>query len=647
MAENIGVPAMATRAIHNRISTLVPLVKVSRRVRDGTTVDEQLDDHALKVLLDHPHPNITRAQLLGLTGDWIVTVGEAYWLKVANRLQVPTELHPIPPDKCWPILRQGVVDGYIITDGNGKQTELPADVIVRFFIPDPENVFGSEGYLGPSGVTADSLKFASQHLRRHYQDDATPKTVCETGPDATAFGPGERRRFYAEWRQRYHSRLGTEAGTPGILPLGYKLVEMAMQTGVEIVPLLEHLTDEQLMGMGVPKSILGKVVSGDRSSAETNQYVFDLHTISPIAGLIADALTLQLAPDFDANLFVEFDEFVSEDKRFRLEQEVADLTHKVRSINLVREDRTLDPVPWGEDPVGKIGEMPYDPDMAYEIDLDAPGALQDEEPEKEPEELEEPRSRGNGRGNGYFTPEAEWERQLAREKAYVPSFEKEMKKILGIQERKTIKKLKALVPRARVNGYELFDPQEWAELFERRVEPVRLKAFEAILTESLEGFGIDEFVFPDEMRFLLKQQGALLVKHANATTQSMIAQQIQAATAEGEGVDQIAKRIQSVFRTRRHHARTIARTEVLKASQEAQLASFDLADVESNRWNTSMDDAVRDSHRAVQGQVQPKGVAFDLLGEPALAPGVGLGHGQLSAGNTINCRCFLTPVVEG
>jgi len=173
------------------------------------------------------------------------------------------------------------------------------------------------------------------------------------------------------------------------------------------------------------------------------------------------------------------------------------------------------------------------------------------------------------------------------------------------------------------------------------------KAFEAILSETLGGFGIEEFALTDEMRFLLEQQGALLVKHANRTTQTMLARQLQEGTAKGESVDQLASRVRAVFRTRRHHSRTIARTEILKASQEAQLAGFKASGVvEKKQWNTSVDSAVRDSHEYASGQQRSLGEPFDLAGELADAPGVGAGHAQLSPGNAINCRCFLTPVLE-
>jgi len=391
--------------------------------------------------------------------------------------------------------------------------------MIRFFFPDPESPWTSEGYLGPSGITADSLKFAGQHIRAQYQDDATPKTVLQALEGAESWTEEQKERFWAQWRRHYHNRAGTDRGVPGIIPTGYELITIAAQSGADVVPLLEFFRDELLMDFGVSRSILGQVVSGDRSSAEVNQWVFDRYTVLPIANLIAEALTLQLAPDFAPDLFVEFEEFVSEDKRFLLEQETADLTGKVRSINQVREDRGLDPVPWGEEPVGQLGQIPYDPDGMYSLVPDSTDALgespEDTEDEEPPAEQEPPRKRSNGgarpnpadfeskeaffeacipqvmaegktqeqaagqcagmwenrsRTRGYFSPDAEWERQLVRERLYVPSFERQMKAVLGIQERETIKRLKSVTPRARVSALDVFAADEWGSLFERRVE---------------------------------------------------------------------------------------------------------------------------------------------------------------------------------
>jgi hypothetical protein len=456
-------------------------------------------------------------------------------------------------------------------------------------------------------------------------------------------------RFWAQWKKHHHTVAGTKRGLPTILPTGYDIEQIERKTGADIVPLLEFWRDEQLMGFGVARSILGQVVSGDRSSAETNQYVFDRHTVLPIANMIADAITQQIAPDFDENIFVEFEEFVSEDKQFRLNKQTADLNGKVRSINQVREDDGLDPVPWGEEPVGKIGEMPYDPDAVFGFGSDEPEALKTDEPEEDEEEEERKRLASPEHARAaFFAPQAEWQRQLSREKAYVPSFLRAMRTIFRDQLASVLKRLESAIPRSRAPAVSaIFTPTEWVDLFERRVEPVRAKAFEAILGETLGGLGVEEFVMTNEMRFILEQQGALLVKHANVTTQNLIARQLALATAEGEGIDQIAKRIKGVFRTRRHHARTIARTEVLKASQEAQIAGFETSGVvEKKQWNTSMDDAVRDEHSDAEGQTVDLRQPFTVGGELADAPGVGANHSQLSPENSINCRCFVTPVLE-
>jgi hypothetical protein len=177
LQENIGVPDIATRAIANRVATLNPLVKVERRVTSGTTEDEILDDHPLKLLLDRPHPNFSRMQLMRLTAQYIVTVAQSYWLKIGTGFGVPGRLHPIPAGFCWPLVEGAEVVAYGYKDGKGELGKLRPEDVVRFYFPDPENLWGSEGYLGPSGVTADALKFAGQHLRSHYQNDATPKVA--------------------------------------------------------------------------------------------------------------------------------------------------------------------------------------------------------------------------------------------------------------------------------------------------------------------------------------------------------------------------------------------------------------------------------------------------------------------------------------
>ena len=359
LQESMGIADVATRAIANRLSTLNPQI-VTKIGVGADQIEEIQYDHPLKALLDRPHPDFSRAQLLRLTAQYIVTVGEAYWLKVGNGFGATVELHPVPPSYIWPLIDHGVTQAYRTRDGDGKEKDVPSDSVVRFYFPDPENPWASEGYLGPVGVVTDALKFSNQHLRYHYQNDATPKTALEASEAAEGFSPEAQARFAELWNRKYNNRGGSVSGTPAMLPTGYKLIQLALMTGADLTPLLDYWRDDQLMAFGTPRSILGQVLSGDRSSAETNAFVFDMHTILPIANMMSDTLTLQLASDYEDDILVKFQEFVSKDKEYLLAQEQQDLALKVRSVNQVREDRNRSGVEWGDLPIGTPQDTPYD-----------------------------------------------------------------------------------------------------------------------------------------------------------------------------------------------------------------------------------------------------------------------------------------------
>ena len=145
-----------------------------------------------------------------------------------------------------------------------------------------------------------------------------------------------------------------------------------------------------LLAYGVPRNVLGQVTSGDRSSAEVTEWIFEKHTVQPLAMLVADSLTLQLAGDFEGDVYIRPEEFVTQDKDHRLLQEGSDLDRKVKSINEIREDRGLDPVPWGEDPTElALAAMPTFPGVG----TPAEDAQEEEEEDEEPERRRRPASR--------------------------------------------------------------------------------------------------------------------------------------------------------------------------------------------------------------------------------------------------------------
>lgn len=110
----------------------------------------------------------------------------------------------------------------------------------------------------------------------------------------------------------------------------------------------------------------------------------------------------------------------------------------------------------------------------------------------------------------------------------------------------------------------------------------------------------------------------------------------------GEHPSKVAKRIGGVFDQWKGRAMVIARTEtarVMNAAQQELYAEVNAGGVKMrNRWDATLDSRTRESHRKVDGEVREIGEKFS---NGCLRPGDG------GAAECINCRCVLSPVVEG
>lgn len=724
---------------------------------------EPIADHPLQALLDRPNDDFSRAATLRLIAGHLVLVGEAYVLKVrAQGLRrpgaernIPTELWMMHPARTSPALDGGRVSHYLVMDGNGKQQPIEKEDVIRFWMPDVESLYGSRGYLGPQASSVDADKFSDQTVRAHFMHDAVPRVVIEGKDDAQMPQPAQLEAWFAQWRGAYDRRVGSRRGLPAWLPTGFSIHELTAMGGMsELVPLKNHYRDKVLMAFGVPRSIVGDVVDANRAAAETNQYVFDLHTISPITNIIAESLTHQLAPDFGEGLVVRFEDFVVSDKDFELRQMETDLRTKVRVINEVREERGEDEVAWGDLPVGSIADTPYTGEEPEPYEPFEPEPEDDDEPgvstgkgfneasaitassvlngaqvqaittlmmqvaqglvprdsaielmgvafgieaataakilppegSVDADEIDEPRCRAILASAGFSfshralrpaPPEvrAEWEREQNAERKYVPTFDKGLRGIFGVQERQILKTLRTAGPGRQIRAlneseikgilYDLLGgPDAFTSLFEQRVERYRRKAFERMGQEAFESIfeqvGLDApvtFQYTTAAAANLARQAKGFRQSVNQTTLKRLSKDVTAAIAEGmaqgESSEQVAKRVEQAVKGRmvmqRQRSRVIARTEMGIATSQAKLNGWQQSGiVAGKRWHTSLDDAVRDSHIPMEGQTVALGVPFVLpdTGEQADAPRVGVDGTRLSAHNAIGCRCFTSAVLD-
>jgi len=173
---------------------------------------------------------------------------------------------------------------------------------------------------------------------------------------------------------------------------------------------------------------------------------------------------------------------------------------------------------------------------------------------------------------------------------------------------------------------------------------------EKIMREPIERalkMGIRNGDLPEEIETSILAKRMRKIKSVNGTSREAVKGKLKEVLLEsmGEGVteekrtEMVRDAIKGSMRSNRDRARTIARTEVHGAYNEASWEQGKLAGAKKVRWLSSRDDRVRDSHAALDGKTVQFGETFDN----------GLRYPMDSEGpaeEVINCRCAFVEIYD-
>lgn len=125
------------------------------------------------------------------------------------------------------------------------------------------------------------------------------------------------------------------------------------------------------------------------------------------------------------------------------------------------------------------------------------------------------------------------------------------------------------------------------------------------------------------------------------TARDAVTATLQNAAAEGLGIEAAKRALREKFEDMSvSQARMIARTEVVGASNAANLAAYQISGlVDGKEWLAVQDDSTRESHSDMDGQV--RGISEEFK-SPSGATTQGPGLFGV-AGEDINCRCAVRP----
>lgn len=111
----------------------------------------------------------------------------------------------------------------------------------------------------------------------------------------------------------------------------------------------------------------------------------------------------------------------------------------------------------------------------------------------------------------------------------------------------------------------------------------------------------------------------------------------------GESIQQLATRLQEVAGWSESRAATVARTEIISASNAGALAEIQATGaIAKKTWLATKDSRTREAHRKADGQTVSVNNVFIVDGEALDFPG----DPQGEPGNVINCRCTMSFFVK-
>jgi len=554
----------------------------------------------------------------------------------------------------------------------GKWIEMDTADVVRIWEPDPYNIYAARGVLSKHAQTFNLDKFVKEHWSVWFKNDATPKITLETDdPTELLPNPEDRDAFDESWFRRMHRRLGHKVGLPYMLKPGWHAKVLKSQEEAQNgVTMMKWTRDMLLQAFGVPPSKLGDVVDVNRAAAETNDYVFDRNTVEPISRLITEALTMQLATQYvDAEgvkLVVQYKPFIGIDKEFHLQRDTLDAQSKIRSVNEIREDRDSEhgDAPWGVFPIGSHADKPYTGEEVEDVSVDFNFPIRESQTVERSQmvapkpNIESLRAR--------FTIQREWDREQRRVERWANQFESRMRTIFNIQKAAILKRfdeLSLFEPEKRdkqlPNEKEairlarlLFKARNFKDLYDKRLSPLRLRAYIDSGAEVMDQLNAStSFNLTREAVKMLNDQDLMLFDFTSEATMRKITGVISDSLTEGWSADETAVNLKDKLdgRLSLSDARRIARTEVGAATQAAQVEGYrQSGNTQGKVWLTSLDGDVRDAHR-IHGQFRTLDAKFTL--ESSMSAGVEEADAPrdpvLSAGNRVNCRCYVIPILMG
>jgi HK97 family phage portal protein len=342
-------PKCATRPISKK--TLRRLEKAPHLVvhLKSAAAVEEVTDHPLLDLFKQPNQFMGAMDLWELTTLYQESLGHCYWYIDKDGLfGVPQAIWFLPAQNMKPKREDdspNMVDYFEYRNGRNAQRFSP-DEIVHFRYPNPRSPY-LEG-LSPLRAAFEQAQVLSTHSafrQAKFENHAVPDAIIS--PDEV-MGEEERDRLESQWNSKFRrggaGRVLFADSALRVQLLNYSMGDMAalaeMGATKEMITNAFHVP----ISYWTSNTNLANLLASRMLHAET--------AINPRIQRRDQTINAQLIPLFDptGRLFVDSGDASPTDPSIIVSQNEQALKYGIRSINEIRSDDGLPPVPWGETP---------------------------------------------------------------------------------------------------------------------------------------------------------------------------------------------------------------------------------------------------------------------------------------------------------
>jgi HK97 family phage portal protein len=313
------------------------------------------DTHPAAALLNDPNPYQSGPEFLAATEINLCLWGAAFW--VIELTPQGFALWNIPPHRMKVIpgspRSNDYIRGYRYEGPSGEASYLPEEVVF-FRRTNPLEDRTGLSPLAPLRLSADMGRDALRYNRNTFKNGGVPDIVLMAEQTMTQ---GEVDQFYKLWEQRF---AGPEKSHRPAIASNIKAVEKVGLNArdAEFVNSITLAIRDAARVYGVPSTMLEDREFATLNNAETDERKFWRQTVTAEARYLESQVNTQLLPRLGyygvkAELDLSGVEALQEGEEQRVKRESEYLDRGVITINEVRQERGLPPVPWGNEPMRK------------------------------------------------------------------------------------------------------------------------------------------------------------------------------------------------------------------------------------------------------------------------------------------------------